>query len=129
MYNKVIIVGNLGGDVVEKVTSGGTPMSSFSVATNRKYKDVDETTWFRVTVFGRQAETCAQYLSKGRQVLVEGRLRPDEDGNPRIWERNDGTQTASFEITADNVRFLSGGTAERDSDNAGFGGEVDEIPF
>jgi single-strand DNA-binding protein len=124
MYNRIILVGNLGGDVTENVTGTGTQMASFSVATNRKWKDQKETTWFRVTVFGRQAETCAQYLSRGSQVLVEGRLRPDADGNPRIWERNDGTPAASFEITADNVRFLSGGerteTIEDTSDGIPF---------
>jgi single-strand DNA-binding protein len=117
MYQKIIIVGNLGRDPEMRYTPQGTPVTNLSVATNRKWTNADgtpgeETIWFRVSVWGKQAETCNQYLSKGRQVLVEGRLRPDPaTGGPRIWTRQDGTSGASFEITALNVRFL-GGRAE-----------------
>jgi single-strand DNA-binding protein len=117
MYQKIIIVGNLGRDPEMRYTPQGTPVTNLSVATNRKWTSADgtpgeETIWFRVSVWGKQAETCNQYLSKGRQVLVEGRLRPDPaTGGPRIWTRQDGTSGASFEITALNVRFL-GGRAE-----------------
>ena len=117
MYQKIIIVGNLGRDPEMRYTPQGTPVTNLSVATNRKWTSADgtpgeETIWFRVSVWGKQAETCNQYLSKGRQVLVEGRLRPDPaTGGPRVWTRQDGTPGASFEITALNVRFL-GGRAE-----------------
>lgn len=117
MYQKIIIVGNLGRDPEMRYTPSGQPVTNFSVATNRKWTNTDgtpgeETIWFRVTAWGRLGETCNQYLSKGRQVLVEGRLRPDPaTGGPRIWTRQDGTAGASFEITALNVRFL-GGRAE-----------------
>ncbi len=93
----------------------GTPVTSFSVATNRKWKNADgspgeETVWFRVSAWRRLAETTNQYLSKGRQVFVEGRLTPDRaTGGPRVWTANDGTPRASFEITALEVKFLSGG--------------------
>ena len=108
------------------------------MATNRRYTDSageqrDETVWFRVSVWGRQAETVNQYLSKGRQVLVEGRLVADENGNPRIWNRQDGSPAASFEISAQTVRFLGGreevgfGAPE---EGPGYGPESeDEIPF
>ena len=108
MYQKLIIIGNLGSNPEQRFTPSGDPVTQFSVATSRKYGEKDETTWFRVTVWGKQAESCSKYLSKGSKVLVEGRLRPDENGNPRVYERKDGTTGASFEVTAENVRFLDG---------------------
>lgn len=114
MYQSLTIVGNLGKDPEMRYLPDGRPVTEMSVATNRVYNDqngqqVKETTWFRVSVFGKQAEACAQYLTKGRQVLVEGRLRPDkETGAPRLWQRQDGTYGASFEVIASTVRFLGG---------------------
>ena len=90
MYQKIVIVGNLGRDPEMRYTPSGQPVTNLSVATNRKWTSADgtpgeETIWFRVSVWGKQAETCNQYLSKGRQVLVEGRLRPDPaTGGPRV---------------------------------------------
>jgi single-strand DNA-binding protein len=127
MYQKIIIVGNLGQDPELRYTSDGTPVTSFSVATNESWTGQDgqqqeRTTWWRVSAWRRQAETCNQYLSKGQRVLVEGRMNPDrETGNPRIWTRNDGTPSASYELTAIAVKFL-GGRAE----DTGFGGPSDE---
>ncbi len=108
MYQKLIIIGNLGSNPEQRFTPSGDPVTSFSVATSRKYGEKDETTWFRVSVWGKQAESCNQYLHKGSKVLVEGRLRPDESGNPRVFERKDGSSGASFEVTAESVRFLDG---------------------
>ena len=112
-YQKVIIVGNLGKNPESRFTPGGQQVTSFSVATNRRYmKDgekVDETCWFRVSTWGKLAETCNQYLSKGKSVLVEGRLTADPDtGGPRIWQDSSGNSRASFEISAVTVQFLSG---------------------
>ena len=90
-----------------RYTPAGDPVTTFSVATSRKYGEIDETTWFRVSVWGKQAESCNQYLHKGSKVLVEGRLRPDSNGNPTVFQRKDGTTGASFEVTAENVRFLT----------------------
>ena len=113
MYHKIVIVGYLGRDPEMRYTPDGTPVTNFSVATSRKWNradgtQVDETIWFRVTAWRRMAEVCNQYLQKGRLVLVEGRLRPDERGNPRTFTRNDGTPGASFEVTAQTVKFLGG---------------------
>ncbi|GAB4537738.1 MAG: single-stranded DNA-binding protein [Anaerolineae bacterium] len=139
MYHKVIIVGNLGNDPEMRYTPDGTPVTHFSVATNYRRNRPDgtpyeETTWFRVTAWRQLAETCNQYLSKGRQVLVEGRLKPDENGGPRIWTGNDGQPRASFEVTALTVKFL-GGRGEGADSSISFQeppppelGE-DEIPF
>jgi single-strand DNA-binding protein len=138
MFHKIILVGNLGRDPEMRYTPSGQAVTNLSVASNRTYTDgagnqIKETIWFRVSVWGKQAESCQQYLKKGRQVLVEGRLVPDENGNPRIWNRQDGTPAASFEVTAQTVRFLGGREAD-----SGFGaGEgpgglpetEDDIPF
>jgi single-strand DNA-binding protein len=132
-FHTVIVVGNLGRDPEMRYTPSGQPVTSFSIASSRSYNNtsgekVDETIWFRVTAWGKLAETCNQYLRKGSKVLVEGRLTPDKNGGPRIWQKQDGTSGASFEINASTVRFLS---------TRGEGGEAmgeimadgDEIPF
>ncbi len=118
MYQKLIFIGNLGSNPEQRFTPSGDPVTTFSVATSRKYGETDETTWFRVSVWGKQAEACSQYLHKGSKVLVEGRLKPGPDGSPRVFERKDGTWGASFEVHADYVRFLSG----KDE-------PTDEVPF
>jgi single-strand DNA-binding protein len=139
-YQKVILVGNLGRDPEMRYTPGGQPVTSFSIATNRRYTDsqgqtVDETTWFRISVWGKQAESCKQYLTKGKQVLVEGRMIADKaTGGPRIFQRQDGTSGTSFEVTAETVRFLGqkqgGGEGEHGGAAAsGAPTTEDEIPF
>lgn len=135
-YQKIIIVGNLGRDPEMRYTGSGTPVTSFSVATNRRWTGSDgsqqeETAWFRVSAWRRQAEVAAQYLSKGRQVMVEGRLQVDpETGGPRIWTGNDGQARASFEVTAQRIIFLQG----RGEQGEGGGykapqSDEDSIPF
>ncbi|MCC6955315.1 MAG: single-stranded DNA-binding protein [Anaerolineales bacterium] len=140
MFHTIIIVGNLGRDPEMRYMPNGNPVTTMNIATSHKYTGsdgqlVDETTWFRVSVFGKQAESCNQYLKKGRSVLVEGRLKPDlATGGPRVWTRQDGTPGASFEVTASTVRFLgraggdgspvSGGFAETPSSSS-----EDDIPF
>jgi single-strand DNA-binding protein len=113
MYHRVIIAGYLGRDPEMRYTQDGTPVTNFSVAASRKWSrqdgtQVDETVWFRVSAWRRLAEICNEYLQKGRPVLVEGRLQPDENGNPRVWTGNDGAARASYEITATTVKFLGG---------------------
>jgi single-strand DNA-binding protein len=136
MYHTIIIVGNLGRDPEMRYTPSGQAVTNLSVATNRQYTGSDgtpikETIWFRVSVWGKQAETCNQYLRKGSKVLVEGRLTPDpKTGGPRIWQGQNGPG-ASFEISASTVRFLS----SRGEDDSSYQGgesnvsEPDEIPF
>ncbi len=114
-YQKIIIVGNLGRDPEMRYTPDGTPVTNFSVATNRRWTQADgssgeETTWFRVTAWDRQAEIAAKYLHRGRQVMVEGCLHPDKaTGSPRIWTGRDGEVRTSYEITAGRIIFLQGG--------------------
>jgi single-strand DNA-binding protein len=139
VYHKLIIAGNLGRDPEMRYLPSGQAVTDMSVATNRVYNDsngqrVTETSWFRVSVWGSMAETVNQYLRKGSKVLVEGYLRPDpESGGPRVWTRNDGTPAASFEMTAQNVTFLSSRAEDQALQDRGGGGvesvDEDDIPF
>lgn len=110
-FHQLTIVGNLGRDPEMRFTPSGQPVTTMSVATTRTYmkgeEKVDETCWFRVTVWGKPAENCNNYLKKGAKVLVLGRLIPDKGGNPRIWTKQDGTSGASFEVNAHEVHFLT----------------------
>lgn len=105
MYlNKAIIIGNMTRDPELKSLPSGMKVTSFSLATNRVYKDregarKEETDFHNVVVFGRQAETSAQYLKKGQSVMVEGRIQT------RSWDAQDGTKKYRTEIVADRVQF------------------------
>jgi single-strand DNA-binding protein len=137
MYQKITIVGNTGRDPEMRYLANGTAVTSLSVASNRKWTDKatgeqkEETTWFRVSVFGNQAEAVNQYVTKGRQVLVEGRLNPDSaTGGPRLFTRQDGSVGSSYEVIADTVRFLgSNGNGNGGHAAAEYDAEADEIPF
>ncbi len=126
MYQKMVIAGNLGRDPEMRYTPSGQAVTNLNVATNRQYtsnsgEKVKETTWFRVSVWGKQAESCNQYLHKGSKVLVEGRMNQDPaTGGPRVWTGTDGSPRASFEITAQTVRFLS--SRQEDQGTGGGGG-------
>ena len=141
--DKITLIGNLGKDPEMRYTPSGQPVTSFSVASNRKYTNnggeaVKETTWFRISAWGKLAETCNQYLKKGRLVYVEGRLTPDKNtGGPRIWTRQDGSAAASFEMTAAFVEFLgsgegaangAAGAPEDVASNSGAAGTPKETP-
>jgi single-strand DNA-binding protein len=137
-YQKIVIVGNLGRDPEMRFLQSGQAVTNFNVATNRQYtasngERMKETTWFRVSAWGRQAETCNQYLKMGSKVLVEGRLNPDrETGSPKVYQRKDGTHGSSYEITADRVVFMSGRDDQASYQAREPDGEVveeDEIPF
>ena len=109
--NKVILIGNLGADPELRETSSGNKVCNFRIATSEQWANRDgekqeHTEWHRIVVWGRQAETCAQYLAKGRQVYVEGRLQT------RKWQDRDGRDRWTTEVVAEQVVFLSvGGTA------------------
>lgn len=136
-YHTIILVGNLGRDPEMRYTPGGQAVTNFSVAVNDNYTSstgerVERTIWFRISTWGKQAETCNTYLKKGRKVLVEGRLVVDPaTGGPKIWQKNDGTSGANFEVSANTVRFLSSRADEEGglqaAETAGEG--EDNIPF
>ena len=103
--NKIIIIGNLGRDPEMRYSTSGNPMTSFSVASNHRYTTAageqrEETEWFNCTAFGRLADTCNQYLSRGQQVYVEGRLRS------RQYDRRDGTPGFSLDVTVTDIQML-----------------------
>lgn len=116
--NKVTLIGHLGSDIDLKFTQNGTAVANLSLATNESRKIngewQDATEWHRVTVWGKTAESCAEYLGKGSQVYVEGRLQT------RKWQDRDGADRWTTEVVAGNVIFLGG--------KGGGGGRQDEPP-
>jgi single-strand DNA-binding protein len=142
--NKVMLIGRLGKDPELRYTQGGTPVCSFSVATDESWTDKDgnkqeRTEWHRIEVWNRQAENCAQYLAKGRLVYVEGSLKTDQ------WQDQQGQTRYTTKIRAQRVQFLeskgaNGGAgggrqaAPADNDDPGpafpsESGAMDEVPF
>jgi single-strand DNA-binding protein len=126
-YNKIHIIGNLGRDPELRYTPQGTAVCQFSVATNERRRDKageqqDITTWFRITAWGKQAETASKYLSKGRRVYVEGRLHMEE------WTDREGKARQTLEVNASEIQFLDSGAGDmegipaRQSGGGGGGG-------
>jgi single-strand DNA-binding protein len=120
--NKAIIVGNLGRDPEMRSTQSGTQVANFSVATSRQYTDSsgqrqDDTEWHRIVAFGRLAEICGQYLRKGKQVYIEGRIQT------RSWEDQNGQKRYTTEIVCEQMQMLgrAGDTSGGDSDLDGAG--------
>lgn len=106
-FNRVILLGNLTRDPELRYTPGGAPVCSFDLAMNRSYTTQagdrrDEVCFVTIVAWGKQAETCAEYLSKGRSALVEGRLAQ------RSWETPEGQKRSKHEVVADRVQFLGG---------------------
>lgn len=131
MYNKIILIGNLTKDPEVRYTPQGTSVCTFRLAVNHRYKQGDEmkkeVTFIDTVVFGKQAETCGQYLNKGSGVLVEGRLQE------RRWETDDGQKRSKFEVVGQTVRFLSRkqtGTESGDVDDTAVPVETTDVePF
>lgn len=126
MYQKIIIIGRLGKDPEMRYTQDGTPVTSFSVATDRRWKNAQggaesKTTWFKVTAWRQLAETCNTYLKKGAMVMAEGEL-----AEPRVYKRNDGEYSAGLDLTASTVKFLSKTSDMPSDDNQQ---EMESIPF
>lgn len=117
--NKVILLGRLGQDPELKYTPGGSPVCNFSLATTESWTDKsgqkqEKTEWHRVVVWGKLAELCNQYLAKGRQAFLEGRLQT------RSWDDKDGNKRYTTEILASTVQFIGGPSANANQ-NAGAG--------
>ncbi len=130
--NKVILIGNLGADPEIRYTPGGTAVANFSLATTETYTNkegerVTKTEWHRIVAFRRLAEICGEYLSKGRQVYIEGKIQT------RSWEDRDGVKKYTTEIVADNMQMLGtrasqGGGGEPPAGGAP-GSDLDDVPF
>ncbi|MEI6141070.1 MAG: single-stranded DNA-binding protein [Mariniphaga sp.] len=104
--NKVMIIGHLGRDPEMRYTPSGRPVTTFTVATSRSWNTVDgerhsETEWFNIVAWGNLAEICKQYLTKGQQVYIEGRLQT------RRWEDKEGNKHSSVEVVANEMMMLS----------------------
>lgn len=131
--NKVILIGNLGQDPDFRMTGGGTAVANLNLACNDRMKKdgewVERTEWVRVVTFGRTAENCRDYLAKGRQVYVEGRLQT------RNWEDKDGIKRYTTEVVANQVLFLQSGSGAGggQKSSSGYDGPPpigdDDIPF
>jgi len=130
-FNKVILMGNLTRDPERRYTPKGTAVTEFAIAINRVFntesgEKKEEVSYFDIVAWGRQAEICAQYLSKGRPVLVEGRLQQDR------WEQ-DGQKKSRIRVIAENIRLLGGGSAgsrsgQEFTEDAGEGGGAPAAP-
>lgn len=134
--NRVILVGNLGRDAEMRFTSGGTPVCTVGVATSEKFKDregnkKEETEWHNVVIWGKTAEALHEYLTKGKQIYVEGRLQT------RKWTDKEGNERKTTEVKADRVVLLGGGSRDggrREADPADGHAPADapgddDIPF
>jgi len=135
--NRVILIGNLTADPELRYTPSGTARTRFSIAVNRQYKNAsgqlqEETTFVPIVTWGSQAENCSNYLSKGRSVAIEGRLRIDS------FENADGERKKVVEVVASTVQFLGGAprsgdapakTAVPPSDSKSEAGTTEEVPF
>lgn len=129
--NKMMVIGNLGSDPEMRFTANGTPVASFRIAVTNSYTGQDgerreETEWFTVSAWRKLAETCTQFLSKGRKAYVEGRLRT------RTWEGADGQKRFNLEIIAERVLFLdrpAAGASATLPGSAEGDVEPDELPF
>lgn len=136
--NKIIVIGNLGRDPEMRYTASGQSVTSFSIASNRRYTTAsgeqrDETEWFNVNAWGRFSELCNQYLSRGRQVYVEGRL------SSRTYDARDGQTRFVNEINLTDIQFLGGSGPGEDrapfAQDSSMGDsvppldDVDDLPF
>jgi single-strand DNA-binding protein len=138
MYQQIVVVGRLGRDAEIRVMPSGEYVLSFPLASERTFNDKSgqrqkETSWFRVQIFGKAAESLIDYLTKGTSVLVEGRLRIDPStGGPNVFKKNDGTFASSYEIVAGTIRLLGGGNRDAKQGNSNLNKETNEndyIPF
>lgn len=130
MFLRIILIGHLGADPELRYTPSGQPVTNFRMATTRRWNDREsgeareETTWFRVNVWGKQAEICNEFLSKGRLVLVEAdRIQ----ASPYL--NKEGQPAASLEVTAQTVRFLGGRGAQAEEGPQEIPEDLDAIPF
>jgi len=125
--NKVILIGNVGNDPEMRYTPDGKPVTSFNLAVSRRYttregERREETEWFTVVTWNRLAETCNQFLAKGRRAYVEGRLRS------RVWEGQDGQKRFRNEVIANKVVFLDRQPVAPAAEEAAQEEEAEELP-
>ena len=128
MRTQTIVLGRAGGEPQMRYTPSGKAVTNLSVAADSGFGTNKKTVWFRVTFWEKLAEVVNQYVGKGDTVYIEGELVPDENGGPRIWTKQDGTPSASFELNAQTFRF-TGGKKESYPPASPDIGDGDNMPF
>ena len=121
--NKAALIGHLGRDPETKHLDSGTVVCNFSIATNEKYGDSESTSWHRIVAFGKLAEICQKYLTKGKAVYIEGRIQY------RQWEDKDGAKRTTTEIVARDMVMLGGGRSQETQEQPEEKYHDDDIPF
>lgn len=126
--NKVLLIGRLGRDPEMRYTPSGRPVTTFSIASSRTWNTSDgerrsETEWFNIVAWGSLAEICKQFLTKGQQVYIEGRLQT------RRWEDSEGNKHATTEVVANEMIILGDRRGEADTEDTDQTSEHDEFPF
>jgi single-strand DNA-binding protein len=126
--NKVMLIGRLGGDPELRHTQGGQAVANFSLATSERWKDKSDkiqerTEWHRVVAWGKTGETAAKYLTKGREVFIEGKIQTKE------WQDKDGNKRYTTEIVAQSVTFIGSGSESSSNDGASKGGGVSKPTY
>lgn len=136
MANQIQVLeyeGYLVADPEMRYTPSGKPVTNFRIGSNRQYKTADgevvkETTWLKVATWGKLAEICNNYLAKGSHVIIRGILRVGQNGSPEVYQLRDGAWAASYEVTANEVRILSGKTRSEEGE-VPVSEDENEIPF
>lgn len=127
--HRIFLTGNLGADPRVNYTADGMAIANFSVAVNEYFSGENHTAWMRVSVFGKRAETCAEYLRKGSKVAVVGRLSFDpETGGPRTYFGSEGIVRSGYDIRADEVQFMSGIASREDGNGAASNEAATSVP-
>ena len=125
MRTLTTVLGRAGRDPEMRYTPSGKAVTNLSVAADVGFGDNKKTVWFRVTFWDKLAEVVNQYVSKGNVVYIEGELVPDDTGGPRIWTKQDGTPSASFELNAQTFRFAGSKNEQKPQASE----EDDDVPF
>lgn len=130
MIQKVMYEGFLADEPVMRFLDNGRAVCNFRIGSSRQWKDtkgeaMKETTWLKVTAWGKLGEIVNQFCGKGSHVIVEGTLRANKSGNPDVYKKNDGEYGASYEITADAVRILKGRGNAQDAEEI----PTEDLPF
>jgi single-strand DNA-binding protein len=120
--NKITLIGNTGSEPEMRFTPSGKPVTTFSLATNMKFKEETHTEWHNIVTWGKLAEFCNQYINKGQQLYVEGRIQT------RKWEGNDGQTHYKTEVIANTVLLLGAKKQTEESEQAEET-ELEELPF
>lgn len=125
-YQSLTLIGNVGNVQPLRELDGDRKVLNFSLAVNERYGDNETTTWFRCAVWNRMAEALAPYIVTGKQLHISGSLVPDENGSPRVYEANDGSHRASYEVRVRDLTLLG---RKGDGEGSAPAQDAGDIPF